>query len=386
MEKPLILEIATEEMGPELCRFYSQFNVNFSISKKLKSPTVLSYDRHDFFAPYRVLGDDFMTYALRSRRTHLIEGTATFAAKTLMLPGESKPQRVALALDLRIANSREAIMAWSHYFLPSLQEVKNRLGVSQIFSYLNLSESTALNALIRPRNARRPLPKYHLFRKVNLTTLHGYLPGSPPPLESLSVRRAEGVLQEKLIEYLLKKWSQRTLTPPLTSVDLKASLSRIPGVQWSDFLVALTHDDSVVGCALPWSSGGSLSTQKISVSQFGLQGTNLAQFLRFARFLGMTRPLPEANQELDFVYLLHLHADNEDIFESLVASIYHRLLETQFLAYTWTEDDFRSKPPRRSVSVNFPFGLYALLGPEDKVPDFLSPAQEGLPLPEGWLF
>jgi hypothetical protein len=386
MEAFVKLEIADDSHNAELSRFYSQFPVRYAISKKVKEPAIFNYERTDFFAPYKMLGDSSTTFMLRSAKNQLIQVVATFVVKTIRVPGSEHLHNLALAMDLRVANNREAILHWSHHFLPALEEVKKQLQCEYVMSYLNLAESTALNALIRPRNLRRPLPKYHLYRRLNLTSVHGFFPWAPRALKSLSVRRAEGPqLQEKLLVYLAHQWKKKNLTEDPTPEGVHRALQRISGFKISDFLVALSKDDRIVGCAAPWSSALS-QTQKIIPLTYGAQGENLSQFLQVSRFLGWTKPLPETGSPMEFCYLLHLHADNEDIFESMIQAIYRRQTPTSFLVYSWLEDDFQSSPPKGSVSVTAPFGLYGILAPEDPIPGFLSPSFEGEPEIEGFLF
>jgi hypothetical protein len=381
----LKLEIATDNDNAELCRFFSQFPVRYSLSNKIKNPARFSLERTDFFAPYRALGSDHTTYILRNPKTRMPEVVASFIVKDTFCPSLNRNAKIAVAMDLRVANSREAVLHWSQHFLPALEQVRKEKDCEFIFSYLNMSEISALNAFVRPRNPRRPLPKYHLYRRLFLTSIHGFYPWSSDPLASLSVRRAEGPLQDALCEYLVKKCENLEFNEIRTVRDLKNYIQRIPGLRLQDFLVALSPDDKIVGCTAPWNTQKN-QVQSVLPQNYGRQGQNMYQFLRFARFLGWTRPLSAPGEALDFYYLLFLQADNEDIFESLLRSAFERLGPSSFLLYARLEHNYQAKPPPASISASIPFGIFGLLTPEEAPPEFLGPSFSGEPLLEGFLF
>jgi hypothetical protein len=356
------------ENNKELLKFFQHFHVNSSVN--------LKFDRgNDFFGLYKTQSDESCTYSLRSEKNNRIEAIASFVFRDVFEGGHV--QKIAYATDLRVSNSRRAILEWTQHFLPVMEEVEKNHGVKNIFSVIDLTETTVINTFLRPRTMRRALPRYYLYRKFFLNTLHGRFPWAPSPLKSLRIRDGSDGNRDALMGYLKKKHLYRPFTSVWDEQSFDKKMSRLPGFKFSNFLIAFDHQDNVVGCLAPWSPQ---SVQRLIPYSYGLQAHNFRQFLKFGRLFGWTHPLTkpysstQIEAPLQFRYLTNIAVENEDVFESLLWSAYEKLEKNQFLAYAQIEQDFRTLPPTSWVAARLPYALYSILPPSQARPDFLHPS------------
>ena len=366
----MILEIARPENSWELKQFFGQFTVGELIELKI--------DRHDdFFLPYDIQSDQHITYTLRDSKDKSLQGVATFVIQNMWLGG--RLQTVAIGRDLRISHNRGAIMAWGQHFQPVLDEIRKAYDVDQFFSVLNVSDAKVLNTFVRPRNTKRPWPRYHLFRRFNLVSLHGTLPGAQNPLPHLRIRKVDETMEEALIYYILQKKKDRDLSALYDRASTENWVSRWQGLNLKDFYIAVDSQNNIIGCVAPWSAA---QVQEYIPYHYNQVAHNFRQFLKFGKWLGWTRtltkPVHRLKQEapLNFRYLTGLLADNEDIFESLLWRVFNEIHPHEFLVYLQMRNDLHMRPPKRWVSTRLPYGLYCLLKTEQSLPDFLHPSND----------
>jgi len=361
------LELATANNSEELCDFFNGFQISGLIDLKVQR-------LDNYFAPYLIQSDTSRTYFLREKGTQKILAAASFVLQRAYLGSDQV--RIAHAMDLRVKNSRSAIVEWSHHFLPVLAEIRREMDAQYLFSTINNSESSAFNAFIRPRKLRRPLPRYFLYRKFRINSLHGQFPWAPRPLTSIRVTAGHPGLLSKLATYIAEKSRFRTFSTVWDQKSLEQKISRLPGLSLSDFLVAFDANDKIIGCLAPWKIG---ELQKWLPLSYSLSAHNFRQFLKFGRLFGWTRPLtkPVAStgreNPLQMQAITHLHIDNEDVLETLLWEAFHRIGPQEFLVYAQVENDFRLNPPRSWVSASLPYSMYSILNPNEEVPDFLHP-------------
>src|SRR5690606_33153844 len=118
LEGIMKLEVAGPDQNEELAAFFKKF--------PLRGPVEIRIDRgKNFFRPYDIQIDVHVTYALRSDENELM-GVASFAVSDTLLNGE--PTRVAFGRDVRISETRQAVLGWTQHFLPVMQEVQRVLG------------------------------------------------------------------------------------------------------------------------------------------------------------------------------------------------------------------------------------------------------------------
>lgn len=360
------LEAALPEHSAELVAFFKRFRID--------GPVELRIDRgRDFFRPYEIQSDSHITYCLRSKNEELL-GVASFVIGESIVGGQQ--QRVAFGRDLRILETREAVLGWSKHFLPVMEEIQKVFQVDTFASALNLNEVKAMNAFIRPRPGKRPLPRYYLYRRFNLVSLHGQFPWCKDPVPSIRVRHATEAMADALIYYIVQKTRERDLSMHLTADAFTEALKRWTGLTLENFLVAQDAAGNIIGCCAPWNPG---NVQDYIPLHYHLQGHNFRQFLKFGRMFGWTRPLTKplsrSGQEegLDFKYLCFLFAENADIFESLARTAYDEARPTEFLTYTQMRSDLHLRRPLTWVSAKIPYGMYVLVPPSAPFPTFLHP-------------
>lgn len=374
-----LVERAKPSDGDQLKEFYEQFTVKGMVEIRPSRP-------QSFFAPYMVSSDDYDTYILRGDAGE-IQGLASFLYRPVLLNGQV--QNVAFATDLRITPSRGPLLEWSQNFLPVIRDVYERKKVLAVFSAMSRTDPLLHNVFLRPRSPKRAWPRYHLYRRFDLVTLHGRFPWSKPPLSSIRVVRADKGLRPKLVAYL----SDRANFYPFATVwddkSFQDKLDRLTGLKVEDFWMALDSNDNVLGCLGTWSSR---LIQEYRPVGYNIVAHNFRQFLKFGKILGWTRPLTKPPRStgveapLKFRYLVYPYARNEDVFQTLLCAAYDNVEPDEFLVYSHAEQDFRRRPPMGWVAASLPYSLYTLIPAELPVPQFLDPTEILNPELETYLF
>lgn len=364
------LETARPEQAAELSLFFKRF--------PRQGPVDLLVDRGPhFFGPAEIQSDTNLTYTLRDDASGELLGVVSFAIMETLVGG--KPSKVAFGRDLRILETRKAVLGWSQHFLPVLEEVRRVFEVEHFVSSINMAESKAMNAFLRPRPGKRPFPRYFMHRRFNLVSLHGRFPWAPTPLTSLRIRRGSEHLLDALTDYVVRKSRQKDFSCTPTADAFHDLLVRWEDLRLDEFLIALDHKDNIVGCCAPWNPA---AKEELIPLRYHLRGHHFRQFLKFGKYFGWTRPMTKPVHRLgmeaglNFRYLNFLHADNEDIFESLVWIAYEEAANNEFLVYAQPRTDFHLRRPLSWISAKMPFGFFALLPPDSDTPDFLLPTQD----------
>lgn len=347
--------------GPEdndrLCKFFS--------SGILPGHVDLRLEREDFFLPYRVQTDDFATYLLVNQEEE-IEAMATLLFREGYLGGEK--QIIGYATDLRVSNSRRAILNWAQHFLPMLEEEKRKRNCRYVFTVVAQLQRQAYNAFIRPRLTRRNLPRYHLFRGFRLVSVHGILPWAHRPLKTIFLRQGSTSDLDLIASYLAKKRGESVLHFSNDGSDLLKSIGRWPGLNPEDFILAFDFHRNLIGCVACWDSD---HLQRTFALHYHRRAKVLYDSLHAAAILQMGKRLPKPGRALHFAYLTHFCADNPDVFYSLLHAAY-RTSSGQFAVYPHYEGDLSFTPPRSMITASLRAGLYCLQEPGQLSPDFLS--------------
>ncbi|PWU22424.1 MAG: hypothetical protein C5B49_00660 [Bdellovibrio sp.] len=378
MTAPLV-ERAQHSDSIELRQFFEQFTIKGLVELRQTRPL-------DFFSPYRIASDEFETFVLRGKNRE-VQGLVSFVYREVFLDG--KIEKLALATDLRILGQRGPLLSWSQNFLPVIRDIYERKKVLAVFSTVNRGDPTVSSVFLRPRSPRRAWPRYHLYRRYDLVTLHGRFPWHRKSLSSLRLVRAHTGLKDLLIQFLVDRSQYYPMASAWDATSFERRLARMPGLLVENFWMALDHKGKVVGCMGSWSPG---SLQEFRPLSYSLVAHNFRQFLKFGRLLGWTRPLTKpvrstgVEAPLHFRYLVYPYAANEDVFESLLNQVYEHSAPNEFLVYSHAEQGFRRRPPRCWVSSRQPYSLYALIPPERPVPQFLDPSEILNPELEAYLF
>ena len=224
---------------------------------------------------------------------------------------------------------------------------------------------------------KRPMPRYFLYRKFRMVTLHGRYPWAKAPLPSIKIRQGSPAHADALAAYIIRRSQFRPFASVWDVPSFEKKMERLTGLKLEDFFIAFDSDENVIGCVAPWSPSG---IQDFIPLSYSLRGHNFRQFLKFLWLFGLThrlaKPVASTGEEskLQFRYLTHVFADNEDVFESLLFSAFEHLTSQEFLIYAHVEQDYRLLPPLSWISASLPFALYAVSLPEREMPRFLDPS------------
>lgn len=372
------LEVAEVSQDKEIRAFFEQFSLKGMLDARPSRP-------QGFFRPYQVHSDEFKTYLLRDESNE-IQAMASFVFRKVLLG--DRIRKMAWATDLRVAQSRRPLMEWSQNFLPVIREVYEQHQVETIFSVINRADPALQNVFLRPRSPKRTWPRYHLYRKFDMITLHGRFPWAQGKLPHVKVVRADSSTRGDLISYLQNRSQYRPFSSIWDSESFEERLRRMPGMRLEDFYLAYDAKDQIVGCIGSWNGE---AIQEFRPLSYGLRAHNFRQFLKFGRFLGWTRPLTKpvrstgVEAPLHFRYLVYPFSTNEDVFESLLTTVFDNCNPDEFLMYARPEQDFRRNPPPGWIAAELPYSLYSLVPPELPTPDFLDPRNKENPEIEAFL-
>lgn len=355
---------ATSADNNRLCDFY-----NFAI---LPGEVDLRIERQDFFAPYRLQSDDYSTYMLINEKEE-IEATASLIFKRGWLGNQE--ELIGYATDLRVSNSRRAILNWAQHFMPILESEKNSRQCRYVFTVVAQMQKQAYNAFIRPRLTRRNLPRYHLFRSFRMVSIHGLLPFANKPLSTIFLREGTDSDWDEIYTYLSRKRKSSVLhfsgTPERTAENLR----RWSGLQAKDFILAYDFHRRLIGCVGLWDSN---QVQKAYAVNYHRRARVLHDSLNAMTFLGFTKHLASAGEPLKYYHLTHFCADNPDVFYSLLLAAYQMDRE-RFVIYPHFDGDISFTPPRMMISSNLRAGLYCIQDPQQLTPEFLAWSRLAIP-------
>lgn len=372
-------ELATLEMSSELNSFYEQFTLKSSLEFRPHRP-------QSFFSPYQLHSSEHDTYVLRGEQKE-IQGIASFIYRDVLIEGRA--QKIAFATDLRVSNHRKPLLEWSQKFLPVIRDIYSRKKVAVIFSAISREDALLHNVFLRPRSPKRAWPRYYLYRKFDLVTLHGQYPWANKAIPSIKIEEASSNTKSELLSFLLDRAQYYPFSSFWDEKSFDQFLARLPGMKLSDLLIARNAEGKVIGSMGSWSS---LSIQQYRPISYSLRAHNFRQFLKFGRLFGWSRPLTKpvastgVEAPLHFRHLVLPYVFHEDVFEALLYATYQRINRDEFLLYGNAEPDFRRKPPMGWIAGHLPYALYALLPPEAPVPSFLDPNHASNPELEAYYF
>jgi hypothetical protein len=343
----MVLRLATNQDNSRLIEFYSQFEV--------KSPIDLKFFRYDFSAPYRLNSNEYKTLILEE--DDKIYGLASFVIKNVKLV--DREIKVLMGCDLRISNHRKAIMEWSKHFLKTLLALKSEHNCERIFSFINHSESQALNAFLRPRFRRSQFPTYAYQGKILGQTIHGKYPWAKKNISQLQIVPGVAKHRDALIDYIIKSYSNTYLNPYFNPLFLKNAFDNLV-FDYTDFIIALNSDEKIVGCTLPWTMHDLMS---IDISQTTLESENFFSVLSLLSIFGMAQKPMTKN--LKVKYLSFHRADSHYIHEALLREALKKCDTDEFLFYCFDQNEIHLKRPRYWIGTSVEYGLYELLSTEE---------------------
>lgn len=354
-----------------LSAFFSQFTNPGLIDFKI--------DRENyFFSPYAIESSTYRTYLLNDDSDELM-GLASFVIKKVLINGHEKT--IAIGKDLRISNFRKARLRWGEHFVPVLEELKKDFQVDYFFSVINPSDTAAVNTFVRPGVTRRILPRYYLYRKFDLVSVHGMLPWAHKPIPSIYVTNADSKDKDRLYDYIIQKSLKKNFSQTWNLEQLEKKINLLKGLNLENFLIATDYKNQIVGCLAIYKPE---HFQKNIPLRYSLRAHNFRQSLKVLNLFGLTKkltkPVSSTGQEnaLNYQFLSFIFVDNSDIFENLLWHAHH-LEKQDFFIYARSDRDIRLLPPNHWITAQIPQSLYAMLLPNDPVPDFLHPSENLIP-------
>ena len=351
-ERELKLREATKADSQKLNDFYTSIPTLGSIEIKIQR------ELH-FFSFYQRLGIPYKTYVLEDGED--IVGTASFLFRELHF--QNRALRMAQACDLRISPNRKAIISWSKYFHPLLEEIRRTEQCDGFMTSINQTETQSMNAFIRPKLKRAHQPLYSLARSYNLVSVHGFYPWTPKPNKNIHVRPYQSSDKQRLTDFLMTQLPQYDFVPMGLKINLQDYIHRSILYAWSQFLIAFDPDDKIIGCVQPISSS---LLQDYFPQDYNDQAHNFRQFLKVAQCLGfgrrLTRPFSRSlkQEALQFQLLHFLCASHSEVLKALIYETYKTSKQNEFIIYAHEKEDFTKRPPRGSIYAEMPYGLYSI--------------------------
>lgn len=359
-------EISLRESNPldsaALNDFFSDIQTEGKLSIKIRRQI-------DFFSFYHRLNLKFKNFIFENNKQHAnafrntpeILGTASFLFQNRIL--FNKVIKIALACDLRISNKRKAIINWSKFFLPQIADLQVQEKIDHFITSINLTETKAINAFLRPRQMNTHLPIYELIHKYNLVSIHGFFPFRSQLQKNIKVSFAQESDKAELMSYIVHSLKDYEFIPEAIQNDLQAYISSSIIYSFSRFIIAKNPDGKIVGCTHPVSSG---ILQDYFPQKYDPQANNFRQFLKFASLLGfartLTRPFSSTNKEqtLNFRILHFLFFDHPEVLKSLTHFAYNDSIYNEFILYAYQPSQYAYRPPKGSLHAEIPYGLFEI--------------------------
>jgi hypothetical protein len=351
-ETGLKLREATPEDSQKLNDFFISIPTKGAIDIKIQR-------EHTFFSFYQRIGLPYKTFILEDGDEIL--GTASFLFRNLSF--KTKNLRLAQACDLRISPNRKAILSWSNFFDPLLDEIRKKEHCDGFMTSINQTETQAMNAFIRPKLRRAQQPLYSLTRTYNLVSIHGFYPWSSKPNPNIHVRSYISSDKRALTEFLQTQIQNFDFLPAALTEDVQDFIHRSLLYSWSQFLIAFDHEEKIIGCVQPISSS---LLQDYLPQEYSDQAHNFRQFLKVAQWLRfgrrLTRPFSRSHKQeaLQFRLLHFLCANHSEVLKALIYASYKTSKQNEFIVYAHEKDDFTKRPPLSSIHAEIPYGLYSI--------------------------
>jgi hypothetical protein len=357
------IDYATPDDDAQLKRFFEQEIINGAIDYKVLRPA-------GFFAHSAQNYTESSVIKLTNEND--IHGLVSVNIRDAYV---TEWARLGWITDLRLSSNRRAILYWFENFLEEMQRIKTEKHIDHLFTFINKTNISTLNAFIRPRNLRPNQPRFHLISNFYRTSIFSKVPSLDIPLRSIRVRSLNENNIEALASYLEKKKAGRLLSYRYTPYLLEERLSSWRNFTKENFLIAYDSKDNIVGCVAPWNA---LETQQYQIISYSDFYQSMQTLLKIPSAFGITKNLPAPGKTANFYFLTHLAVDNPYIFHRLLNESLEFCRDDQYLIYSSFEGDHMLRPPKDFIHIKQKFGLYLVLNPEDNLP-FSHLSQQLLP-------
>lgn len=354
------LELAKVSDDIELKSFYNQ-----QIVKGLYDYKVVR--THSFFDQYKLTTQDYLTYFIRDNNRQ-IKAMASILFKKAYI--NDQEQTIGLITDLRLSNSRKAVLTWAREIVPAIEHAKKERQCQFVFSDIEFYDNNDYYMLLHRRNRNTRLPRYHLFRKFYEIVIYGKKFFADPILDSIKIDCARSEDVEAISHYLQTKSVRRPLRYHLTPEEILRRCQTWPGFGLEDFLVAKNHRGDIIGCMAPWNNS---SIQRVIPQRYHGKSFQVFSTSRILSALGLSRPLPSEGNAFNVKHITHGAYDNPDIFYALLSKAYDDCRNRELIVYPNYFGDYATRPPLSFLEIKIPYGFYNVLEHNMKLPPYLYP-------------
>ncbi len=309
-----------------------------------------------FFSKYHLGSKDSTTYILEDTPGEIL-GTATMTFVNGAFEG--KPQTIGYASDLRIAPTRRAILAWTQQFNDVFQEICTQRQCERVFSTVLKNQTQAANALLRPRNQRRNLPRYCLYRNFSVHAVFGKWPLPLKGTPALRVRPGTESDINRIFNYLYDHREQNLHFPYFRNAEtFNDFLNHWPGFSWDSFHILHNSKDDWFGVWYEWNPGLVFEWNVLK-----LQGRMelLGHLLRWLALPNWRRAKIHVGKFLSMKWILFCRCQNPDNFNEIIRQALTRTQPPEFLVMHSFEEDQTKVLDSHWISAELKGGLYGLI-------------------------
>jgi len=323
------VRLATAADNPALCETFAGITMDADLQLSIRRDP-------DFTGLYEMQTDRWECWVGEQAGT--IVGLGALLARDGYVDG--KPARIGYLGDLRVSSSvRGGLRILGHLYGPALDGFAAAAGCDLFLTTIIASNTRALRALTSDRSRQIGIPPYHLLQRFDIRAVHLALPRRRAKGRH-EVRRATEPDIPAIAAFLDADSRYRPFGYVLDETELRRRLARWPGLEISDFYLALDGQGALVGCCAAWVASPVKRT--VVRSYRGSMRWVKRAYDLAAPVLGVPK-LPSDGRPLKYAYLTHLAVpgDEPGVMRALLEAMYrdHRAKGFHFLSAYVPEGD-----------------------------------------------
>lgn len=322
----------------------------------------------DFFAPYRILSDDFETCILVNDKEQILAMMTLIFRKAWI---QGKKTTVGYVTDFRVSSFKEAHIYWAEHYLDFLEVNRKKRNCNYIFSIVTTEQEKIYNKLIRPLANKNTLPRYYLLNNFDFVNIHGLFPFPTRPLEQAKIENATQRNKQELFDYILENRKYRPISFAQSIEDVAQQIDRWTDLNIEDFLIARDYQGKIAGCVAPWSNK---NLQQIRVTQYNSSTRAARESLQFYSYIGDANQMPLPGGKINPVYLTHLYARHPEVLYSFLYHCQKNSQTSDLLNYSHFNGHLLTTPHKSFIRSKISCGLYLILSPQNELPNFAQPS------------
>ena len=271
-----------------------------------------------------------------------------------------RPARVGYLGDLRsqLRASREHGVL--RVYGDTIEGAIRRHGCELFLTAVLATNTAALNALVRRREARASQPRYHLMRRFSITSVR-LAGGVKPSAAPYRVRIATADDVPAIVGLLDRDHRARPFGYRYDQGEFEHRLAHWPGMSLESTYVAFDEAERLVGVTTAWDPAP-VKRYRVVAYRGAMRWIKLG-FNAAARVLGWTR-LPEAGHDFRTLYLCNTSIEGErpEVLRALLDRIYadFRRSGYHFFSLCVYENDPLAPALRGFMTQRLEFHLYVV--------------------------